>query len=126
MIPTLASRSWPVCQTSGRTSPMRSGSSGSNRSIAVWSAASPTASLRHSAGTSSRTIVSTTSGLTWPTYWALAHARRKPTSASRLVSSVWGMTAIGLPSILSMPSGVMLRSWTPLACSAVKSETAPT
>ena len=61
-----------------------------------------------------------------PTCWPIDHARRKPTIASRLLSSVSGVTAVGLPSIRLTSSGVMRRSATPLASSAVKSEIAPT
>src|ERR671914_601789 len=124
--PARTSTSCPVSQTSGRRSPIRSGSSGSMREIARSSAASPLASLRHSAGTFSREICSTTSRLNWPTYWPLVQARRKPTIASRFSSSVPGSTASGLPSIRPTFSGVMLRSATSFALSAVKSEALPT
>jgi hypothetical protein len=64
--------------------------------------------------------------LIWPTYWAFAQARRKPTIASRFSVSVAGSVAIGLPSICATSSGVMLRSGTSLADSAVKSDALPT
>src|SRR5918992_3158797 len=62
--PARTSTSCPVSQTSGRRSPIRSGSSGSISEMARSSAASPLTSLRHSAGTFSREICSTTSRFT--------------------------------------------------------------